>query len=327
MALVHLKRLHKVKAKGRIYYYAWRGGPRIEAKPDTKEFVEEFFAHKNPTVALDRRKMATWIALFKASPEYEGFGKSFKDHWGPKLDDASRHFGNLSVSAFDKPQIRGHIKAWRDKWRETPRMADVAKQALSRLCSFIVEEGALATNPCKGIANVYKNGGERADIIWTQEDLATLYGCALVPKEIKWAARLAELTGLRKTALLELTWGRVGPNSIDMRGTKSAGSGRAKGRGVIPIYAPLRKLLDEMPRRALTVLTNTDGDPWKSGFGSSWALAVGRAGLAKRGLHFHDLRGTAATNFYVAVGLASRKPLPTSWAGTPRRSKGCSTSM
>jgi integrase len=47
------------------------------------------------------------------------------------------------------------------------------------------------------------------------------------------------------------------------------------------------------------VLTNTHGRPWtNNGFQSSFIKAKNAAGIT--GLHFHDLRGTAATKFYVA---------------------------
>jgi len=46
--------------------------------------------------------------------------------------------------------------------------------------------------------------------------------------------------------------------------------------------------------------------PWTpDGFGSSFNTAMKEAGIADRDLHFHDLRGTAATRFYI-VGLPIR---------------------
>jgi integrase len=46
--------------------------------------------------------------------------------------------------------------------------------------------------------------------------------------------------------------------------------------------------------------------PWTAnGFGSSFNKAKIDAGLADSDLHFHDLRGTAATRFYTA-GLSER---------------------
>ena len=38
MVKVDLKGIAKVTSKGRTYYYAWRGGPRLRGEPGTPEF-------------------------------------------------------------------------------------------------------------------------------------------------------------------------------------------------------------------------------------------------------------------------------------------------
>ncbi len=54
------------------------------------------------------------------------------------------------------------------------------------------------------------------------------------------------------------------------------------------------------------ILTNSRHRPWTlDGLGSSFNKAKIAAGIAERDLHFHDLRGTAATRFYIA-GLSER---------------------
>jgi len=39
MVKVDLKGIAKTKAKGRTYYYAWRGGPRLRGEPGSTEFI------------------------------------------------------------------------------------------------------------------------------------------------------------------------------------------------------------------------------------------------------------------------------------------------
>jgi site-specific recombinase XerD len=48
-------------------------------------------------------------------------------------------------------------------------------------------------------------------------------------------------------------------------------------------------------------LTNQRRRPWtRDGFGTAINRAKIAAGMDDRDLHFHDLRGTAATKFYIA---------------------------
>jgi integrase len=75
---------------------------------------------------------------------------------------------------------------------------------------------------------------------------------------------------------------------------------------IIPLYDDLTAVLAAIPKRSTTILTNSKGRPWSAGgFGSSFIRAKTAAGLADANLHFHDLRGTAATRFYTA-GLSER---------------------
>jgi len=68
----------------------------------------------------------------------------------------------------------------------------------------------------------------------------------------------------------------------------------------------LRAILLRIPKRATTVLTSARNRPWTvNGFGTSFDRAKNAASLRDRNLYFHDLRGTAATKFYVS-GIPER---------------------
>src|SRR4029077_470441 len=72
------------------------------------------------------------------------------------------------------------------------------------------------------------------------------------------------------------------------------------------LYDTLRSILERVPKRATTILANSRHRPWKpNGFGTAFNRAKIGAGMNDRDLHFHDLRGTAATRFYTA-GLSER---------------------
>lgn len=116
------------------------------------------------------------------------------------------------------------------------------------------------------------------------------------------AAKLASLTGLRQGDLLTLRWDQIGEHSIEHETNKSRSKKRRSKKpkvASIPLYDELRTFLATCPSDASTVLTTSRGKPWK-GWGTDWNKAMRKAGLDEEDLHFHDLRGTAATKFFKA---------------------------
>lgn len=310
VAKVDLKSVYRVRSKGRTYYYAWKGkgAPRLYAEPGSDAFVEELNTALASRKEGDPSKVSGLVARYRASDDYTGLAASTRRNWDRWLDRIATHFGPLSVRQFDRPQIRIDLRRWRDGYKDTPRGADYGLQVLSRLMSFAMAEGLISVNPCAGIPHLYRN--DRSDLIWSDADLARVV--AVASPEVGWAARLAALTGIREADLLKLSWTHVGDLAIEFRTGKSRGRRTA----LIPMYAELKALLAEIPKRATTVLTNTRKRPWSGGAGfySSWTDAVALAAksadaetAARLGeLHFHDLRGTAATKLYLA-GLSLRE--------------------
>ena len=299
MAMVELKGLHRVKAGGKEYIYAWRGGPQIKARPVGGP---AFMAEYNEAVASrrggDSTKFRSIVTRYRASDAFTGLADTTRRVWGRWLDRIGMHFGDLSIRQFDRPErIRPIIRKWRSTWATQPRTADYGIQVLSRVLAYAVEDGKIASNPCEGIKQLYS--ANRAEIIWTEADIEQLRAAASA--EIMHAVDLAAATGLRPADLFRLSWSHIGDDAIVITTSKS----RHKKEAVIPLYDELRGLLKSIPRRSTVVLTNArDQRPWR-GFTSSFAGAMQDAKMGDRDLHFYDLRGTAATRFYLA-GLSER---------------------
>jgi integrase len=240
------------------------------------------------------------VTLYRASSDYAKLADSTKRVWAPWLDRIADHFGELRVAQFDRfEKIRPVIRRWRNQWAEKPRSADYGMQVLSRVLAYAVDPlGKIASNPCEGIKQLYS--GNRSEIIWTDSDIAALKKTCSA--EIAHAVDLASHTGLRLGDLLRLSWSHVGHDSI----TLATGKSRGRREAIIPLYDDLRNVLERIPKHSTVILTNRRRRPWTSdGFGSSFNTAKKDAGFGERDLHFHDLRGTAATRFYVA-GLSIR---------------------
>src|SRR5262249_3908028 len=131
---VDLRGIAKVKAKGRTYYYAWRGGPRLHGEPGSPEF------HVSYNEAIDSRRIPgpgrfkSLVVLYRASADYKKLADSTRHNWAPWLDRISEYFGDLRIVQFERPEkIRPVIRRWRNQWADKPRTADYGMQVLSRV--------------------------------------------------------------------------------------------------------------------------------------------------------------------------------------------------
>jgi integrase len=218
---------------------------------------------------------------------------STKQAWARWLDRIDEHLGSLRIVQFERTvKIRPIIIRWRSQWADKPRTADFSMQVLSRILSHAADTlGQLSGNPCEGIKTLYRV--DRSEIIWTAADIDRLkQTCS---PEVAHAADLAATTGLRLGDLVRLSWSHIGADEIIIATSKS----RHKRSARVPLYDDLREELARIPKRATTELTHGGGRPWAAkSLGNAFVRARNAAGLAD--LHFHDLRGRAATRFYTA---------------------------
>jgi integrase len=301
MVKVDLKGIHHVNVKGHDYWYAWRGpplGPRLRGKPGSPEFMGSYNEAIESRRLPEPGRFRALVTLYRASADYQKLADSTKRNWSPWLDRIAAHFGELRIAQFDRAEkIRPLIRQWRARFANTPRTADYGMQVLSRVLSHAVELGKIASNPAEGIKQLYS--ADRSDIIWTDADIARIKKTCSA--EIAHAVDLAAHTGLRLGDLLRVSWSHVGTDAIVV----TTGKSKRRREAFVPLYDDLKAVLAAIPKRSTTILTNSKGRPWtKDGFGSSFNKAKA-AGMADADLHFHDLRGTAVTRFYVA-GLSER---------------------
>lgn len=286
---VNLKGVHQVKkrlADGSTvtYYYAWRGGPRIDVPPGTEGFVQAYTNAQN-----SRKKDADGTLLqltseFRRSGEFTSKSKHTRDAYLRYIKMIEAEFGDMPLAALERPKARGEFKAWRDSMAANPRKADYAWTTLARVFSIAKDRGRIAVNPCEKGGRLYE--ADRTELIWTEADIAKFE--AVAGPELRLALQIALWTGQRQGDVIRLRWSDYDGQTIRLRQGKTGVSVAVR---VVP---ELRTLLDETKRRGPLICTNTRGRPWTSdGFKTSWGKAISRAKIV--GLTFHDLRGTAVT--------------------------------
>jgi integrase len=271
--------------------------PRLTGDPGTPEFFRSYTDAVANRHTPDAGRLRSLI-LYKTDA-FGSLSPSTQRVWAPWLDRISDYFGDLRIAQFDRPEkIRPIIRGWRVEWADTPRTADLGVQVLSRVLSHGVELGRIGSNPCEGIKQLYS--ADRSQIIWMDADLTQLKATCSV--DIAGAVDLAAHTGLRLGDLLRLSWSHIARTASGSRRARASTGEKLSS----PLYEDLRAVLARIPRRSTAVLTNVRRRPWTAnGFGTAFKRAKIAAGMHDRDLHFHDLRGTAATKFYTA-GLPER---------------------
>ena len=220
MVTVNLKGVTKVTAKGRVYYYAWRGGPRLSGEPGSAEYVQSYLdAHESLKPSKDTNRFNSLIIAYKSSADFERLAVSTKRNWTPWLDRIADAFGELRIAQFDRPEkIRPIIRRWRAQWANKPRTADYGLQVLSRVLAYGVDPlGKIAGNPCEGIKQLYS--ADRSEIIWHDADWRT--EGHLFARD-RSGCRSGRSTGLRLGDLLRLSWSQSGRTPSPLRRARAA---------------------------------------------------------------------------------------------------------
>ena len=222
----------------KIHYYAWRGGPAIQAKPGTPEFVRAYNDAHNSVRQPRAGTLMTIIAEYKAAPEFTRLAPTTRRAYLIYIKLIEDAFGDLPLAALVDRRVRGEFKTWRDSFADTPRKADYAWTTLARIMSFAKDRGMIATNPCEKCGRLY--AADRTDKVWGEQEIAALL--AVATNEIKLALVLELWTGQRQGDLLRLPWSAYDGSHVRFRQSKT---GR---RVTMPAGAPVKVLLDGTER-------------------------------------------------------------------------------
>lgn len=291
--LVGVKTVTKRLADGtkRRYWYAWRGGPRLEGEPGSPEFLASFRrAHESRAAAPASDTLQSVVDRFLDSEAFLALAPRTRDDYRKIVLAIAHEFGDFPLAALLERRAKGIFLEWRDqRAKRSRRQADYGWSVLARVLSWAHDRGLVAANPCTRGGRLYR--GTRAERVWSEADEAAF--CRVASEPLRLALMLALWTGQRQGDMLRLPWSAYDGKTIRLTQSKT---GR---RIVIPVGAPLKAVLDATTKSGPIILTNTRGIPWSSnGFHSSWRKACAASGVS--GVTFHDLRGTAVLRLFLA---------------------------
>src|SRR4051812_16218627 len=99
---VKLKGITKVTAKGRTYYYAWRGGPRLRGEPGSAEFMASYNEAVESRRTSEPGRFKSLVIAYRASADYKNLAESTRKNWTPWLDRIADYFGDLRIAQFER---------------------------------------------------------------------------------------------------------------------------------------------------------------------------------------------------------------------------------
>lgn len=289
-----LKGIHKVKRKladgtVRVHYYAWRGGPRMEAKPHTEAFALEYARLKGTAEPKTVETLESLIDRFtgpesKRNPDFLKLAETTQtDHlYAFKLIKAK--WPKLPAKLTQQKGMKGEIRKWHRSFVANPRKADKLLFSLSKVFSYAIADEIIEKNPCTGIDRLYS--GSRRESVWTPAQIKSFRAGA--PTHLLLAFEMALHTGQRQGDLLSLSWRDYDGIYLQFRQSKT--DKRLKVR----VHSTLKAMLDPLDKDKLRILLNSRGRPWtKDGFKTSWGKECARLKIGA--VTFHDLRGTFIT--------------------------------
>src|SRR6516164_8014070 len=261
----------------KIYWYAWRGGPRLVGDYGSPEFIASYNAAIATKVAAPEGRLLSLLQGYQTSQDFLSLRERTRSDYIKQIAKIEQRFGDAPQKALADPRTRGIFLDWRDELAlKSQRQADYVWQVLARVLSWAKDRGEITVNPCERGGRVYH--GTRVDSVWSVDDEGAFLEHA--PAHLHLPLLLALWTGQRQGDLLRLPWSAYDGSTIRLQQSKTGA------RVVIPVAAPLKAALDAAQKHSTVMLTNSEGKPWTSdGFRASWRKACASAGIV--GVTFH----------------------------------------
>lgn len=293
--VLDFKGLHKTTQKlasgeRKAYYYAWAGGPRMEAEFGTPAFATEFEKHQTDAKKSDDEIFRGVIRLYREH-KLPFLAQETQRDYQRLISEIELEFGDMPIPKCEQDYLatRQEFNFWRDNLNLTPRATDKRWGMLSTLCSFAIKRGKMTVNPCQGGEKLWR--GTRKDEIWTDAQIAVFRQQA--SPQVLLVFDLALDTGQRQKDILNFTWSQFDGERINLGQSK-----RGK-RVSILLDGELAEWIRKLPNSpensdtpTMTICANSFGKPWTgNGFRASFNAIRKRAGISN--VNFHDLRGTA----------------------------------
>jgi hypothetical protein len=156
----------------KTYWYAWKGGPRLQGEPGTPEFIASYNEAAAQKVTAPKGQLLSLLQSYQASDDFRQLAQRTRDDYAGIIEHVVEpEYSDFPLAALKDRRTRGVFLEWRDKLAlKSRRQADYAWTVLARVLSWSKDRGYIDNNPCERGGRIYR--GSRAEEIWAADDEA-----------------------------------------------------------------------------------------------------------------------------------------------------------
>ena len=154
----------------KVYWYAWRGGPKLRGQPGTPEFIASYNEAVAQRVPAPEGKLQSLLDAYQQSQKFLSRRERTRSDYVKRIMTIEAEFGDFPLKALAARETRGVFMDWRDRLalRSVRRRLRLDRAAL--VLAWAKDRGKITVNPCEKGGRLYE--GTRVDSIWTVEDEA-----------------------------------------------------------------------------------------------------------------------------------------------------------
>jgi hypothetical protein len=140
----------KLLADGRrvTYWYAWRGGPRLEGEPGSPEFFVSYRDAAAKNVKPPGDTLSAVLDAYQDSEAFRGLAAKTAKDYARLLATVAHQFGDMPLKLIAARRARGDFLGWRDELARTSRRgADYTFSVFARALSWALDRRMIDANP------------------------------------------------------------------------------------------------------------------------------------------------------------------------------------
>jgi hypothetical protein len=160
---VRLKGINSYKAKladgtTQTYWYAWKGGPRLQGEPGSPEFVASYNEAVAQRIKPPSGSLFALLQAYRGSEDFRQLAPRTQDDYKRIIQkEIESEFADFPLSGLTDRRTRGIFMEWRDKLAiKSRRQADYAWTVLARVLSWSKDRGKITVNPCERGGRIYR---------------------------------------------------------------------------------------------------------------------------------------------------------------------------